>query len=146
MSDSDPIPPREFLNDYRNALIRHLASVGKTATGKEWEVSMNVLDDFISNMEKNNIVLVQTAEPPTRPQTSRIKGVISYSELGRSKAKGTFKVDAEGAFAADNVNARMLREFSRHLMSSDISFTDGTIYAGMRPVGKYIAVFEEGSI
>lgn len=56
---------------------------------------------------------------------------IQYWELGRKKAKGEFKTTFR------NQNRDMLKEFKKHLISQDISFKKGYIYAGFRLVGYY---------
>ncbi len=56
--------------------------------------------------------------------------------LGRSKAKGEFEFKGN----EDDVNSEMLKQFSKYLMSSEISFDDGKICAGLRTVGNYTAV------
>ncbi len=61
---------------------------------------------------------------------------IKFWDLGRSNAKGEFR--AEGT--PDEINNKMYNEFSKHLMSNDISFDNGKIFAGCRCVGKYFLV------
>lgn len=71
-----------------------------------------------------------------------ITGIVRYWNLGRSNAKGDFEVNVKDE---DSFNDTMLKEFSKHLMSSDISFDEGKIYAGFRNVGnfEFIAVKEQ---
>lgn len=64
------------------------------------------------------------------------KAKIKYWDLGRSKAKGEFI--AEGT--EKQINDKMYQEFSKHLMSSEISFDEGKIFAGFRNVGSYVFV------
>ena len=64
------------------------------------------------------------------------KAKVRYWDLGRSKAKGEFIAEGE----AEEINDKMLEEFSKHLMSSDVSFDDGKIFAGFRNVGNYTMV------
>lgn len=63
-----------------------------------------------------------------------IKGILKYWDLGRSKAKGQIKIIAKDE---EDFNKQMDREFGKHLMSSDISFGNGNIYAGFHCVGKF---------
>ena len=60
---------------------------------------------------------------------------VKFWDLGRSKAQGEFEVMGSDA----EINDEMYRQFSKHLLSSDISFDDGKIFAGCRCVGNYIA-------
>lgn len=65
-----------------------------------------------------------------------IEGVVKYWDLGRSKAKGTFHVNAKDE---QDFNDKLEREFGRHLLSSNIGFdaSKGEIYAGFHTVGKF---------
>jgi len=71
-----------------------------------------------------------------------IQGIVKFWDLGREDAKGEFKIEAQ---TTDEFNEKMLKEFSEHLFSSNISFDDGKIYAGFRNVGnfQFIAVEEK---
>ena len=63
-----------------------------------------------------------------------IKGFVEFWDLGRSKAKGTFKIEADNE---DAFNELMYLEFKKYLMSQDISFDEGKIFAGFHKVGDY---------
>ncbi len=73
-----------------------------------------------------------------------IKGIVHYENLGRGKAKGTIQINCE---TEDEFNQAMYSEFSKHLMSDEISWDKGKIYAGMRSVGEFnfIATKDEGA-
>lgn len=64
-----------------------------------------------------------------------IVGVVKFWDLGRSRAKGNFKVIAKDE---DDFNNQLYKEFSKYLISSEISFEDGKIYAGFRQVGYFV--------
>ncbi len=66
----------------------------------------------------------------------KYKAKVKYWNLGRSKAKGEFEFKGN----ENNVNTEMLKQFSKHLMSTEISFNDGKIFAGLRNVGNYAAI------
>ncbi len=64
-----------------------------------------------------------------------ITGIVRYWDLGRGNAKGKFEVETENE---NQFNKALLDEFSKHLMSSEISFTDGKIFVGgFRHVGNF---------
>lgn len=63
-----------------------------------------------------------------------IKGIIEFWDLGRGKQRGTFEVQGP---TYEHISRKALKEFKKHLVSQNISFTDGIIYAGIRPVGNY---------
>ena len=66
---------------------------------------------------------------------TEIKGIVKYWDLGGNKAKGLIKITAKNE---EDFNQQMEKEFSKHLMSCDISFTDGNIIVGgFRTVGKF---------
>lgn len=67
------------------------------------------------------------------------KAKIKFWDLGRSKAKGEFSIEG----TQDQINNGMYKEFSKYLMSADISFDNGKIYAGMRTVGNYAFIGED---
>lgn len=70
-----------------------------------------------------------------------IRGIVKFWDLGRSKAKGTFKVVARDT---EDFNFQLEKEFSKHLLSSEISFTNGTIFVGgFRAVGKFEFIAQE---
>ena len=66
-----------------------------------------------------------------------IKGIVRYWNLGRGKAKGNFEVKVDEPDQEDKFNSILLREFSKHLISTNISFNDGEIYAGFHNVGQF---------
>lgn len=63
-----------------------------------------------------------------------IEGEVTYKNLGRHNAKGKIKIKCE---TAEEFNSIMEKEFKKHLMSSNISFSDGIIFAGFHTVGEY---------
>jgi len=63
-----------------------------------------------------------------------IIGKVKFWNLGRSKAKGVFNVVAKDE---QDFNDKLEREFSKYLLSSDISFERGKIYAGFHKVGNF---------
>lgn len=69
-----------------------------------------------------------------------IIGICKYWDLGRGKAKGTFKINAKDS---EDFNNQLYDEFSKHLLSSDISFNDGKIFAGFHTVGEFAFVAKE---
>lgn len=64
-----------------------------------------------------------------------ICGVVKYWNLGRSKAGGTLIVNVKNE---DEFNALLYNSFSKHLLSRNISFDKGKIYAGGRLVGEFM--------
>lgn len=66
-----------------------------------------------------------------------IKGIVRYWNLGRNHAKGNFEVLVEDPNQEDKFNTTLLNEFSKHLLSNDIAFEDGKIFAGFRHVGNF---------
>jgi len=66
-----------------------------------------------------------------------MKAKIKYWNLGRSNAKGEFIAESE---TEEGINKQMYKEFSKHLMSREISFDEGKIFAGFRNVGNYLFV------
>lgn len=54
--------------------------------------------------------------------------LLKYWDLGRENAKGERIVHS---------NVEIVKEFSKHLRSSDISFNEPNIYAGFYSVGKF---------
>lgn len=71
-------------------------------------------------------------------QQELIKAKVKYWDLGRSKAKGEFEVEG----TTEEINQKMYDEFSKYLLSSDIAFDEGKIFAGFRTVGSYIVIGE----
>ena len=69
-----------------------------------------------------------------------INGVVEIKNLGRECFSGTIHITAKNT---EHFNAIMLNEFKKHLMSSDIAFDNGKIFAGSRTVGEYIIVAKE---
>jgi hypothetical protein len=71
-----------------------------------------------------------------------IKGVVKYWDLGREHASGTVTIEAKND---KEFNDKMEREFSKHLVSSNIGFDmdTGNIYAGFHCVGKFILLAKE---
>ena len=64
-----------------------------------------------------------------------IMGVLNIKNLGRSKYNGMIEIIAKDQ---DDFNDKLEAEFSKHLASSDVSFTDGKIYVGgVRMVGEF---------
>lgn len=63
-----------------------------------------------------------------------IKGTVRFWELGRGKKNGEFDVNCESEEQFEDL---LFREFSKHLISRDIDFGNGTISAGFHTVGKY---------
>ncbi len=70
-----------------------------------------------------------------------ITSIVRYWDLGRDKAKDAFKVCAKDT---DDFNSQLLREFSKHLISSDISFANGCIFAGFHKVGNFELIANKG--
>lgn len=64
-----------------------------------------------------------------------IRGVVKYWNLGRSQASGTLVVNVKNE---DEFNALLYNAFSKHLLSREISFDNGKIYAGGRLVGEFL--------
>jgi hypothetical protein len=62
------------------------------------------------------------------------RGFVKYWDLGRSRANGAFFLTAKDE---DEFNRIMLMGFSKHLVSEDIGFTNGKIYAGNHVVGNF---------
>jgi hypothetical protein len=71
-----------------------------------------------------------------------IVGVVRFKDLGRQKASGAFPVKARDE---DEFNNILLGEFSKYLISSDISFSNGKIYAGFYKVGTFEFIAKEVS-
>ena len=69
-----------------------------------------------------------------------IKGVIEIKNLGRESFSDTINITAKNT---EHFNAIMINEFKKHLMSSDIAFDNGKIFAGSRTVGEYTIVAKE---
>jgi len=69
-----------------------------------------------------------------------ITGTLKFWNLGRSKAKGEIKISAQ---TIEEFNDKILAEFSKYLMSSDISFDNGKVYAGFHKVGDYLVTSQE---
>jgi hypothetical protein len=69
-----------------------------------------------------------------------IVGEVSFWDLGRNKANGKFGVIS---IDEDEFNLKMFKEFSKHLRSDDISFSDGKIFAGFRKVGEFKVDFND---
>lgn len=71
-----------------------------------------------------------------------IRGIVKFWDLGRGKANGTFKVECD---TPEEFNDKLYREFSKHLMSSGISFDGdtGSIFAGFHKVGNFTFVAQE---
>lgn len=69
-----------------------------------------------------------------------IKGIVKYWDLGRSKARGMFGVTAK---SEEDFNNLLLKEFSKHLISNDVWFEKGKIFAGCRCVGNFEFIAQE---
>ncbi len=67
-------------------------------------------------------------------EKEKIIGVVSFWNLGRSKAIGQFIVNAT---SIEDFNKQLYSEFSKHLLSRDIAFSEGKIYAGFHKVGDF---------
>jgi hypothetical protein len=67
------------------------------------------------------------------------KAIVKYWDLGRNKANGGFEVVG----SVEEINERMYREFAKHLVSRNIGFDEGKIFAGFRCVGNYIVTSVE---
>ena len=63
-----------------------------------------------------------------------ITGIVRFWHLGRDEAKGTFEVEAKDE---EEFNEKLYSEFSKYLISRNISFEDGKIYAGFHNVGDF---------
>ncbi len=66
-----------------------------------------------------------------------IKGIVRYWDLGRSNASGKFKVEVDEPNQEDKFNNALFKEFSKHLLSDDVSFDNGKIHAGFHTVGQF---------
>jgi hypothetical protein len=63
-----------------------------------------------------------------------ITGIVKYWDLGRSKEQGIIKIVAKDE---KEFNEKMDKEFRKHLISQDISFKNGMVFAGLRHVGNF---------
>lgn len=63
-----------------------------------------------------------------------MKAKLEYWELGRYKAKGETTIEYKTDF---QLIKGCLKEFQKHLMSTDIGFEEGKVDAGGRIVGQY---------
>lgn len=63
-----------------------------------------------------------------------IKCKVKFIGVGRNKFNGVklFEGNTE-----EEINLKILAEVKNHLLSNDVSFEDGVIYAGFRDVGKF---------
>ncbi len=62
---------------------------------------------------------------------------LKYWDLGRSNVKGNVVLKGD---TAEEINLKIRDEFGKYLLSSDVSFDNGKIYAGFRCVGEYIVI------
>lgn len=67
----------------------------------------------------------------------RIRGVVKYKNVGRSRASGQVIIDTDGPLAKENAYHEILRHVKRHLMSDDVHLENGIVFAGFRPVGEF---------
>jgi hypothetical protein len=70
-----------------------------------------------------------------------IEGKIRYWDLGRGKAEGQLNIVARDE---DDFNNQLEKEFRKHLVSDDISFDNGIIYAGFHSVGRFEFIAKVG--
>ena len=54
--------------------------------------------------------------------------------MGRGKASGTFNIKA---IDEEDFNAQLEHEFRKHLISEEVWFEKGKIFAGMHEVGNF---------
>lgn len=73
----------------------------------------------------------------TKQKQKLFIGTLKYWDLGRGKAKGELVIEAD---TPEEFNEKMYKEFSKHLMSSNIGFDNGKIFAGFHKVGEYSLV------
>lgn len=62
---------------------------------------------------------------------------LRYWDLGRSKAKGNVEIVG---IDAEDINEQIYREFRKYLISYEISFNNGIVFAGCHKVGEYIVI------